>query len=399
MNGRMPKLWPRAGASILLATVLFMASASPAMAARNYFKTYGADVMTGGWFGSACGSNPNYQTGGTGGDTAGIFAYARSQSTAPAGNVLGGASSQYGAFALGNIEGPAAFAGTPQYGFYSGGSQSYNGSPTSIPRNTLSFANYNYPSSADWGGNFEGSANQGFCIPDYYNNKRISPATWSCAFTCSNGQYQAALDGGCAVSGTCTYVNLTPSANVSIAAGKAITIFASGNVYISHNITYAAHNADNVPKFALVVLGSIYINPAVTQLDGLYIAQPANPNTSGRMNSDSGNIFSCHASDYYGFGADHLAPYSWFPNTYCPSTYLTVNGALIAKQVNLLRAVNNIIGACLSEDSLTGAACAGGHLPAEKIVYTPDMIINGGFFNQPTGSYKIDSLISLPPAF
>ncbi len=343
--------------------LLFMPAA--ASANQPYFKVFGGDVMSGGWFasGNSCDTSPGgpYQD----------PSYSSSQDPR-AGGILtyeapgkGGASSDYGAFALGQVE----LNGSSNYGFYSAGD---------LPsQNKLTFANNSK------NGYFEGSTRQSSCIPDYYNQKigATSPASFSPGvFPGSSGAYSYDASG-----------SATPpalfSANTSISAGSKVTIFIKGNVYINHNITYAADTADNTTKFALVVLGNIYIDPSVGQLDGWYIAQPATTNVA----ADEGTIWTCHDDST----TNPLA--ASYITTNCGNK-LTVNGSLTAKQVNFLRIKGDVSSASAAEDSLSGAAASSNI--AEIINYTPEMVVGGPFFNSTSSSsFKIQSLTSLPPLF
>ena len=74
-------------------------------------------------------------------------------------------------------------------------------------------------------------------------------------------------------------------------------------------------------------------------------------------------------------------------------TKLTLNGAVVAKQVNLLRSNGDVASATAGEASSSGNI-------AEVFNFTPEMVIGGGFFNSAAvNQYKIESLISLPPVF
>ena len=350
-----------------------------------YLKTFGSDVMTGGWYndGTSCATDSssnyqdqNYPDGGVG-LSGGVLTYAKQSS----GNSAGGSSSQYGVFAIGGVDGD-----TGTKGFYSSGALA----PTLI--NKLTFAN-----NTSWGGLYEGSIRQSNCIPDYYSTKRPSAAPPMASPL--SGPIAPAAGGtfGSLSFATCTpSVYCLTSSNVTINASTHLTIFVSGNVYIDHNIVYGAHDANSVPKFALVVRGSIYIAPSVNQLDGLYIAQP-NPADASPVNSDDGIIWTCHPN------VTGTLDYTYPPQCTSP---LVVNGAFIAKQVNLLRVKGDIGGANTGEDALATVnnCISGGCNVAEVINYTPDMIMGGGFFENSSGGggstgLPIDSVISLPPVF
>lgn len=321
---------------------------------RPYFRTYGADTFAGGWFNSGASScspaaatfqAPTY-SGLSNLFKGGIMSFGRSDGS--------GAGSQFGALALGLIEGNNG--SDPLYGFTSGGS-GYN---------KLSFANSSGLSVTNfWGGFWEGSdAHQAsHCLPDYFGTKQNSPQPLA-------GRNLGSLATGQYSAGSAGAVTTISSGALSIAGGKQVTLFITGNAYINGNITYqSGYNADNVPKFALVVSGDIYVDPSVTQLDGLYIAQPGSGGASGV-------IWTCH-------GGTSDAPKDSYLRNNCTGK-LTINGSLIAKQVAFLR-----IGGDIGTANI-----------AEVINFTPEMVIGGGFFNSSTaGKYKIESLISLPPVF
>lgn len=359
----------------LIGGLLVLAPIATVHATKPYLKVFGADVMSGGWFsaGGSCntaaGSNyqdPNYP-GSPDNRVGGILAFSKEDGS---GNGAGGASSQYGAFALGIIEGN----GAASHGFYSAGALTAVGS---TPKNKLSFANDN--AAAPWGGFFEGNVRQSACVPDYYAKLATTTASGLGVLTSATGTgaYTATA------SGSDPY-NVTAGA-VNIAAGRRITIFVNGNAYIGHNITYQLDGESNVPKFALVVKGNIYIDPSVTRIDGVYIAQPA----GSIVAADDGAIWTCHRDDSYPVYTDFISA--------CGNP-LTVNGSLIAKQVNFLRTRGDVTVAATSEDSLSGATSSNNI--AEIVNYTPAMVVGGPFFNQPPGpTLKVQSIISLPPVF
>lgn len=360
--------------SILVTAVPVLAVTKP------YFKTYGSDVFSGGWFnsGTSCDTStdskyqdPNYSDPASGFSrddrTGGILSYAKKDG---AGRSAGGASSQFGVFALGIIEG----SDPELYGFYSVGAQALT-APTS--RNLLTFANDGSTATV-WGGKFDGSVRQSNCIPDYYS-KLPSPAPPGLASLSSStpsGVYTASAGGG-------TNYALNNSV-VTLGLGIKITIYVDGNVFIGQNIVYQLDKVNNVPKFALVAKGNIYIDPGVTQLDGLYIAQPLSNSTT------AGDIWTCHLNN-----TDPI--HYTFPATAC-TNQLVINGALVAKQVNFMRVKGDVASASTSED--TPSEGIGNSNIAEVINYSPAMTIGGPFFNPtPTTGPKINSLIALPPVF
>ena len=364
--------------SMIIVSVLALAVTT----AKPYFKTYGADVFSGGWFnsGTSCDTaanslyqDPSYSPTGYTPDerTGGILSFAKKDA---AGNSLGGASSQYGAFALGTVEGIAG-NDADNHGFYSAGV----GAPTT--KNLLTFANGSISANM-WGGKFDGSVRQSNCIPDYYAklpSTGTQPLLPPLNSSTATGTYTASAGGG-------NNYLLTPNNSAvnlsSGTSGTKITIYVNGNVFISQNIVYQLDKVDNVPKFTLVAKGNIFIDPGVTRLDGLYIAQP----TSG---TSGGDIWTCHQNN------TDVVLYI-YPSG-C-TNQLVINGSLIAKRVEFLRTQGNVADASTSEDSLSTGV--GSSHVAEVINYSPAMVVGGPFFNPaPSNSLFIDSIISLPPVF
>jgi len=310
-----------------------------------YLVLNGGDTWTGGAFesGGGCSNTSSapfyYQSTSTGGG-GGVATYAGSSGT----------SEDFGLFALGPIASASGSGGVPNQGTYS--------DKTGAGGHNLTFANTN-------GSNPDGSFGGTHCVPDYYGTKQNSPAAWTGNYSAS-GQFKATgpltLSGG------------------TIPAGTHLTLFVQGDVYITGNIFEASYNESNVPKFALVVKGNIFVDPNVGEIDGWYIAQP---DTSSTINyNKTGYIFTCDDS------ARSLSPLGTEIHDRCAGNQFTVNGALTAKQVNYLRTSGDVNG--------NGAPNA----PAETLNYTAADVLGGPFFNPPA-SNKLDvqSLISLPPLF
>ena len=384
----------RATSLILAVSLLLPVGIAAAANHKPYFKVYGADVFTGGWFKSAgtCANDKNssYQ--------APLYSIAASKfsgQTAYSGGIYGfakaagsrtGASSELGAFSLGLIEGQAS----TDYGFYSG----------TAGTNSLNFSNTNDTNdkaSTYWGGFWEGTVRQSHCIPDYYGTKQNSPADLGgkTVGQLSTGQYKD-------TSGSMVTL-VKKNAAETIAAGTKLTIFVNGDVFIGNNISYAGgYSESNVTKFALVARGNIYIGPNVSRLDGFYIAQPGSGGGGGGGDDQqqgqqqggqqgdtslSGFIWTCHDSNT-------TTPDGGWIKDNC-SQKLTINGALSAKQVNLVRTPGDLAGAPANEGSGSGNI-------AEVVNYTPEMVVGGPFFNPPASAeatYKVQSIISLPPVF
>jgi len=367
----------------LFALIGLMPAATAYADTYPYLKSTNGDLSAGGWFGADCNlaTNPNFQdayyTGGgiADGSAGGIYTYADN-----AGGNYRGSSSQYAAFAQGVIDN-----GSSPNGFYSG---SVNTITTAMTSHVLSFANvYNLPSppapggysSGIWGGSSHDATQ---CIPDYYTVKQPTSVK---ALT---GPLPPSASGAYTADGTGANAYALNTAALTIPAGVNISVFVNGNVYIGGNITYAAHDTTNIPRLAIVAKGDIFIDGNnVTRLDGLYIAQPDNSQFNDSTHAvvtdnKQGVFYSCH-----GQAATQTID-SGFLIGNCQKP-LTVNGAVIAKEVNLLRISGDISGA-----------------PAETFNYSPDMVLAGPFFpgsssgsSSANGTPVFARIISLPPVF
>lgn len=370
---------------------------------KPYFKVTGGDVSTGGWFygdDDTCDTSTtgNYQDSNFSSVAypadaehryGGILSFAK---TNAAKDSAGGSSSEFAAYSLGEIDGTEA-GDASNYGFYSAGAQAAASSGNTA-RNYLSFANIVTPTPANfWSGLLVppgGVRQTAYCIPDYYDSKIPSPLPGplpgnrlnDSPLTPNGNYFKTAASTPFELVG-----NDSTGSDVGLPAGTHITVFVKGSVYISHNITYGNYTADSVPKFALVVKGTIYIGPNVTRLDGLYIAQPDDSGSATALSDDSGDIWTCHL--------DNTEQISYiYPANPCTNR-LVVDGAFIAKQINLMRAAGDVGSASYTEDGFANALSS---QAAEVINYSPAMVMGGSFFSDNSGN-QIDSLISLPPVF
>ncbi len=390
-----------------LGTVYAAISCPDANPCRPYIKFFGADAFTGGaylWTNNSCSdiksqSNLYQDNSGKGG----ILTFTKSSGTTPNISSNGGSGSQYGVISLGEIKGPAV--SSEPLGFYSGGVLANGGQVDDV--NLLTFKNTGYPDSlnAVWGGSFAGATPfQPNCISDAFNDNK-SGAT-------SVGNFNIATDQvpGDIIKKITTSDNSPSSVKAlgggTINASSNLTYFVNGDIAITGNITYGAHDATNVPKFTLVALGNIYIAPTVTQLDGLYVAEPDyqnNPTAGVLPGNHGGVIWDCNDVNH-GFTA-----YSRYVNQNCYRP-LVFNGAIIAMEVNFVRINGAVVSASTAEEqnsnlNTTLSNCQKA-LPsctiAEIVNYTPEMVIGDSFFggggSTPTPP-RVDSLRSLPPVF
>jgi hypothetical protein len=311
--------------------------------AKPYERAYGGDVRVGGGFESApgvCAAN----------DEAAIVGWSR---RAP--GSYGGAGVQYAAYALDAILDFASALGTVP-----------GGSRAPAP-NGLSFANIGLGNNTSEGhfGGFLGSAP---CIPDYYADRPESGAT-----VLGSQVNLSSLGSGTYVrDGSLTFSN---SGTANINPGETIVMYVDGDVFIRSDIVYpGAWNVASMPLFQLVVRGNIYIENDVTRLDGIYIAQPDG--------ASGGVIYTC---------ATGMSALPLDGNLFdtC-NNKLTVNGAFVADQVQLLRTSGSL------SQSNRGDGPPGGGAAGEVFNFNPT-----NWINQPpdtsgeAGDY--DAIISLPP--
>lgn len=166
----------------------------------------------------------------------------------------------------------------------------------------------------------------------------------------------------------------------TVAAGISdVWLVTNADVYISGNIAYANTggwaNVSQIPYFKLVVTGGdIYIDRNVTQLDGIYVAEPDGSGNHGR-------IYTCAT----GLRAA-INPVSANYYSNC-NAKLTINGVFVAKQVQFLR-TNGSVGQAKSTDTLSS------NHSAEVFNYTPELWLPRGA-NTPDSGYT--AITGLPP--
>ena len=155
----------------------------------------------------------------------------------------------------------------------------------------------------------------------------------------------------------------TTIGTTTIAAGTQTVRYITGaDVYIDGNIVYAGTGGwtkvTDIPYFKLVVVGgNIYINSNVTQLDGLYVAEPDS--------SGGGTIYTCASA----LDTAVTPAAGGYFNT-CKHQ-LVVNGAFVARQVQFLRTAGSL------GQAKAGDTIAANH-SAEVFNYTPELWLPRG---------------------
>ncbi len=302
---------------------------------KPYLRVYGNDVSAGGGFGE--------QAGGAGGIKTNFSA------------TKNGSGVQFAAFALDAINN------------FSSGTLI---SGASLPSKVDTFAN-NFGEASGSLGKLGGSFGSNMKATDFYDitmidsgdevetrtSRNISVNSLSKLQTHANGDVD--LGGG------------------DIAGRKGL--YVDGDVYIKGDIKYP-DDISGLPYFALIVKGNIYIDPSVTRLDGLYVAQPKDDNSAGQ-------IITC---------ANSSGPLKNYDNPGCRSK-LTINGAFVAKSVRFLRTLDSLRDSSRTDDAITRehAAEIFNFIP-EMYLGTPPFKNEGvGAGSGSTGRY--DSIMTLPP--
>lgn len=307
---------------------------------KPYFRVFSGDIMAGGGFASAGACSLNSR--------AAIIGWNRGSAATYA-----GAGVQYAALAMHQI-------------FEVATSQTTGGAPPAGHSFANNNTSQNSPTNGRYGGHFGGVQ----CIPDYYGDGPSSPYTNIGTSSISgtlNGTYRR--NGNLRIDGA------------TIAANTEATVYVDGNVFISNNITYGGNgnwSVSNIPTFRLLVKGSIFIENDVTQLDGLYVAQP---DTDDAL---SGRIYTCQTAS---------SPYTPLPldgqlASQC-NTKLTINGAFVADQVWLMR-TNGTVRQAGASDGPDAT-----HISEVFNLNPAFWISQPGDASSSSGQY--DSITSLPP--
>lgn len=209
------------------------------------------------------------------------------------------------------------------------------------------------------------------CVQDYFaDGDTITPDT------------STVVNLNSLTSGSYKYKNTnTITLSGQVTSNNRISLYIEGNLRIVSNTTLANTSwstVDDIPSLRVYVKGNIYIESDVTQIDGVYVAQPAG--------AGSGIITTCVVP-----GTDTPVAVSNLADN-CKDQ-LRINGAFIAQKVRFLRAANSLKDAGINEKTAAGSKAG------EVFNYTPDILIAAP---QPTpGSQtdqtKYDSFTGLPP--
>ena len=341
---------------------------------KSYLKTYGGETWAGGSFPTTA-AGPGYTAGQcTTPDNGRIYTYAATENVG--GSTYRGSSSQFAVAAFLGITDTGNDAG-----YYSASARPY-GTVNTWPAKGLTFANTG-------GGTYGSPSGMAQCMVDFYGKTVNSsiPAQTTIPASFSTGMQRIML------SGNQTIGSLTINNNQQVA------IYVDGDVYLNGNITFggARTTAEQLPYFALIVRGNIYIDNNVTRLDGVYVAQPTQfiPDLTGVDTVTKGTIYTCvQGSNVLYTNATIYAN--------C-SNQLVVNGSLIAQNVKFLRTFGTLKDGSAGE--LPSFATGSGTQAAEVINYSPEQYLAPSPLKNPsdgTGDSSQDnysSISTLPPLY
>lgn len=273
-----------------------------------------------------------------------------------------GAGAEYAAYAQGVIK---AFAS---------GQHVKQGADYGYAPVNMSFANSGVNTSA---GNFGGGFGNATCPSDYYDEEVVSTATqWASMDSALTGEGVKAFKatGDVTLSSVGTAHTINPMQN--------IRLYVDGDVIINGDINanYAGvADISQVPNIVIVAKKNIYINPAVSNLNGTFIAGENLYTCSNHKSPINSNNFTAPRSV--------AAMNSEFQRC---NRKLTVTGSVVANRVHLLRTSGSLF--MDNGNRATGLASA-----AEEFRYNPLTWILGatGITSDSDDSY--DSINTLPP--
>jgi hypothetical protein len=265
------------------------------------------------------------------------------------GSDYSGAGSQLGVHARGQIE-----------EFFSASLRTVSPSP---PKG-ISFANKgNVVANSTYGGGSEDN----FCIPNYWANVPASTNLGNIFSVNGPGDGTFLSSPG---AGTAT---LLGSNNVR---GKKV-VYVNGDLRIMGDVLYGGGTwgtLANIPNLYVIVRGNIYIDPSVSQLDGVYMAIPS-------ASPASGHFYTC------GLGGG--APSAIVVTSVCENNRLTINGQIIARQIHLLRITDSLRDSSPRNLSTSSRA-------AEIFIESPEVWLSAPV-NPIIDTTSYESISNLPP--
>lgn len=218
----------------------------------------------------------------------------------------------------------------------------------------LTFAN-SEPNAALLG--YYGSASH--CITDYVTQFSSSP-------TIAAGSYNVGPRGSGA-----WHVTGALSISGSMPAGGKQVYYADGDVTVTGNLQYPATYTSlaDVPSLIIITKGNIFVQAAVTQMDGMFIARGDG--------STTGVFYTCYPKN---------EPASI--SNACNNSQLVVNGSVSAGRFDLFRS----FGA-------SGATPAARKDPGEQFYFNPELYLSNALNASSQFTVQTTNVLDLPPRF
>ena len=194
---------------------------------------------------------------------------------------------------------------------------------------------------------------------------------------CTPDYLQGATGGVAGGQRLSTILGIAPGSTYNLANGAPPqTIYVpSGDILVDVNVRYSGNyaNAADIPAFAVLVRGNIYIDNSVNQLDGFYVAQPTDSAAT------NGIVYTCAP---FGLATNALNTLTRNLSSNCGNR-LTFNGAVTARQIWLLRTFGSLAV----------------NQPAEVFNYVPELWLNTPYTAAATTGTvdNYDAITSLPP--
>ena len=347
---------------------------------RPLVKIYHGDISVGGRFGSHTTGNACLKDDLTSPPpAAAIYAHVRAE-----GEGSYGSSAEYGVYARGEIE-----------GFYSKFKRGQDPPPN--PTQELTFANND--ATLAWGGGWEGRLR---CMPNYWREvdkelKAQDSMGIDLGIDLTRADIQNTRQLYVPQAEKFTITNTDPTVDLELKT----TIYVEGDLYINDNIINENEELttqNQIYLIYLIVKGNIFIASDVTRIDAVLIALPSNHLAMPKTPPEKGRIYTCyiegltnstldiHSYDILIDKDDMALDDTNRKHEQTCRQRLTVNGALIARQVHLGRVTDpdNIVDGRITEEI---------NLLPEYFIGTPQLPPHSDWF------YKSDSITTLPTNF
>ncbi len=299
------------------------------------------------------------------------------------------------AFHRQGVDIPPAGAGVQFAAFARGAIQEF---ATSILRNGLVSAPQQPEglAFANTGGGESGKFGAVSCIPDYFSSKPTTPTTNTDVYQIPNTPTKESIY----IKPSAPYTTTLSLGGGNYGTGARKVLYVEGDVLITGNITYSGTwtKREDIPAIYVIAKGNIYISKDVTQLDGVYIAQPDPAKLgSGTLNTcvvatPKTRLLPTPITFYLPTPITNMGDLTNPGQINCLKK-LTFNGAIIAQRVKLLRTFSSLRNAQYTESSATSNA-------AEIFNFSPEVYLANDLPLPLTGGVskgKYNSATTLPP--